>query len=66
MEIKVLNVREMDRIQKTFDEVGKMVCFGEKDRVRFSSLNQILCGHSRLNRHQAKMNPKQSELCDKC
>ena len=33
---------KMDRIQKTFDEVGKRVCFGEKDRVRFSCLNQIL------------------------
>ena len=57
---------KMDRIQKTFDEVGKRVCFGKKDRVRFPSLNQILCGHSRLNRHQPNMNPNQYKLCDKC
>ena len=32
----------------------------------FSALNQILCGHSRLNGHQAKLNPNKSEMCDKC
>ena len=45
--------------------MGKRVCHGEKHRASFSALNQILCGHSRLNGHQAKLNPNKSELCDK-
>ena len=44
--------------------MGKRVCHGEKQRASFSALNQILCGHSRLNSHQAKLNPNKSELCD--
>ena len=46
--------------------MGKRVCHGEKNRASFSALNQILCGHSKLNGHQAKLNPNKSEMCDKC
>ena len=28
--------------------------------------DQILCGHSRLNGYQAKINQNQSELCAEC
>ena len=44
--------------------MGKRVCHGEKHRASFSALDQILCGHSRLNSHQAKLNSNKSELCD--
>ena len=40
---------KMEGIQETFVEVGKKDCYGEKDRASFSGLNQILCGHGRLN-----------------
>ena len=56
----------MERIQETFFEVGKRDCYGEYDRASFSALNQVLCGHSRLNGHQAKMNQHQSEFCAEC
>ena len=56
----------MERIQEIFVEVGKRDCYGEKDRASFSGLNQILCGHSRLNSHQAKINPNQTNECSKC
>ena len=62
MEIEV----PMERIQETFFEVGKRDCHGEYDRVSISALNQILCGHSRLNGYQAKINQNQSELCAEC
>ena len=60
------NSQKVERLQETFDEVGKRVCHGKKHRASFSALNQILCGHSRLNSHQAKLNPNKSELCDEC
>ena len=63
--IKFENSQKVDRLQETFDEVGKRVCHGEKNRASFSALNQILCGHSKLNDHQAKLNPNKSEMCDK-
>ena len=44
----------------------KRDCYEENDRASFSALNQILCGHSRLNGHQAKINQNQSELCAEC
>ena len=56
----------MERIQETFTEVGKRDCFGEKDRSSFSALNQLLCGHTRLNSHQAKINPNQTDVCSRC
>ena len=59
-------LRKVEKLQETFDEVGKRVCHGEKHRASFSALNQILCGHSMLNSHQAKLNPNKSELCDEC
>ena len=64
--LKFENSQKVDRLQETFDEVGKRVCHGEKNRASFSALNQILCGHSKLNGHQAKLNPNKSEMCDKC
>ena len=54
---------KMERIQETFTEVGKRDCFGEKDRSSFSALNQLLCGHTRLNSHQAEINPNQTDVC---
>ena len=63
--LKFENSQKVERLQETFDEVGKRVCHGEKHRASFSALNQILCGHSRLNGHQAKLNPNKSELSDK-
>ena len=41
-------------------------CYGDNDRASFSALNQILCGHSRLNGHQTKINQNLSELCAEC
>ena len=64
--LKFENSQKVEKLQETFDEVGKRVCHGEKHRASFSALNQILCGHSRLNSHQAKLNPNKSELCDEC
>ena len=52
--LKFENSQKVERLQETFDEVGKRVCHGEKHRASFLALNQILCGHSRLNSHQAK------------
>ena len=49
--LKFLMSEKMERIQETFFEVGKRDCYGEYDRASFSALNQILCGHSRLNGH---------------
>ena len=63
--LKFENSQKVERLQETFDEVGKRVCHGEKHWTSSSALNQILCGHSRLNGHQAKLNPNKSELCDK-
>ena len=60
------NSQKVGRLQETFDKVGKRVSHGEKDMKSFSALNQILCGHSRLNSHQAKLNLNQSKLCDQC
>ena len=34
-----------------------MLCKGERDRISFSALNQLLCGHSILGAHMAKINP---------
>ena len=64
--LKFMMSEKMERIQETFFEVGKRDCYGEYDRASFSALNQILCGHSRLNGHQAKINQNQSELCAEC
>ena len=47
--LKFENSQKVGRLQETFDKVGKRVSHGEKDRTSFSALNQILCGHSRLN-----------------
>ena len=55
--LKLKNSQKVDRLQETFHAVGKRVCHGEKNRASFSALNQILCGHSRLYGHQAKLNP---------
>ena len=62
--LKFLMSEKMERIQETFFEVGKFKrdCYGEYDRASFSALNQILCGHSRLNGHQAKIT-KTSQRC---
>ena len=64
--LKFMMSEKMERIQETFFEVGKRDCYGEYDRASFSALNQILCGHSRLNGHQAEINQNQSELCAEC
>ena len=45
---------KMETIQERFFEVGKKDCPGEYDRVSFSALNQILCGHSRPNGHKPR------------
>ena len=47
-------------------EVGKRICNGERDRRNFSALNQLLCGHSKLNGHMSKINTNVSELCFTC
>ena len=49
-----------------FSEVGKRRCWGEKDRMTFSNLNQLISGHSKLNYHQLKINKDISNLCDIC
>ena len=49
--LKFLLSEKMERIQETFFEVEKGDCYEEYDRASFSAINQILCGHSRLNGH---------------
>ena len=49
-----------------FSEVGKRRCWGEKDRMTFSHLNQLISGHSKLNNHQSKINKEISNFCDIC
>ena len=42
---------KMDKIQESFSDVGKRSCKDERDRISFSALNQLLCGHSILGAH---------------
>ena len=53
-------------IPEVFSEVGKRICWGEKDITTSSHLNQLVSGHSKLNNHQSKINKEISNLCDMC
>ena len=67
-QLKFMLSEKMDWIllQETFLEVGIRKCNGERDRRNFSALNQLLCGHSKLNGHMSKINTNVSELCSTC
>ena len=56
MQIYSIDLSHINRIQETFLEEGKRICNGERDRRNFSALNQLLCGHSKLNGHMSKIN----------
>ena len=60
--LKFMLSEKMDRIQETFLEVGKRICNCERDRRNFSALNQLLCGHSKLNGHMSKINTNVSRV----
>ena len=55
-----------NNIQDIFSEVGKRNCYGEWDRPAFSTLNQLLSGHSILNGHRAKFDKNISYMCESC
>ena len=57
---------KVDHIQEIFTGVGYRNCFGENDRQFLSTVNQLLTGHSSLNNHKAKTDPKVSNLCSVC
>ena len=55
--LKFVLSEKMDKIQESFSDVGKRLCKGERDRISFSALNQLLCGHSILGAYMTKINP---------
>ena len=55
--LKFVLFEKMDKIQESFSDVGKRLFKGERDRISFSALNQLLCGHSILGAHMTKINP---------
>ena len=57
VEVYFAKSEKMEGIQETFNEVGKTYFYGENDRAKTD-----ICGHSRLNGHQAVINIKQSGL----
>ena len=48
------------------DKVGQRSLFGEERKQEYRILNHILCGHSLLNDHRARINSSLSNLCDDC
>ena len=46
------------------DKVGQRSLFGEERKQEYRILNHILCGHSLLNDHRARINSSLSNLCD--
>ena len=55
--LKFVLSEKMDKIQVSFSDVGKRLCKGERDRISFSALNQLLCGHFILGAYMTKINP---------
>ena len=55
-----------EKMQEIFTEVGKRNCYGERDRLTFSVVNQSLSGHAHLNGHRAKIDKTVSQMCTVC
>ena len=53
-------------IHEVLSGVGKRRCWGRKDRMTFSHLDQLISGHLKLNNHQSKIKKEISNLCGMC
>ena len=56
-------MEKAEKIQELFTDVGKRNCYGEGDRLSFTIVNQLLSGHTQLNRHRAKIDKNRSQMC---
>ena len=48
------------------EKVGHRGLAGEERKQEFRILNHLLCGHTLLNDHKAKVSSDQSNLCNNC
>ena len=59
-------MEKAEKIHKFFTDVGKRHCYGERDRLTFSIVNQLLTGNTQLKSHRAKIDKNVSQMCTIC
>jgi len=53
-------------IKDVITKAGDRKCVGEKHRPSYSKINQLICGHTKLKNHWAKVTNSQDRDCNHC